>query len=243
MLEELRSRSEAGTGRGSPPDEDRLSHGCIQMKTDETEGQQRPDPSEETSGREDCVADLTSDIVSSICDVPCSSDAEAGLAGVEREAVTDPGSSARHEENRQNKPTVERSTVVEKGPRVDGLVRNEAKGAHRPDRESDDSGPARRPAASVDECARSDSHKKENKKEKDMQSRLIHSHTATAWQGSWPSPPVGAPRRERLISMEYCRNWLRSLGLRRSLLSHASTSHESGLQGLSTWLMVTSWLR
>jgi hypothetical protein len=127
------------------------------METDKTEGQERPDPSEETSGREDCVAELTSDIVSSICDEPCSSDAGAGLAGVEREAVTDPGSSALQEENCQNKPTVERSTVVEKGPCVEEPEDNEATGVHRPDRESDDSGPAKRPAGSVDESVRSDS--------------------------------------------------------------------------------------
>jgi hypothetical protein len=145
-------------GCGSPPDEDRMSHGCIQMDTDKTEGQERPDPGEETwccGGRE---ADLTSDIVSSICDEPCSSDAEAGLAGGEQEAVTELGSAARHEENCQNKPTAERPAVVEMGPCVEGPEGNEATSAHRPDRESDDSGSATRPAASVDEGARPDWH-------------------------------------------------------------------------------------
>ena len=139
-LEELRGRSEAETGRGSPPDEGRMSHGCARMDTDKTEGQESFDPGEETSGCEDCVTDLTSDVVSSICDEPCSSEAGAGLAGGEREAVTNQGSSARQKENCQNKPTAERSTVVEKGPRAQGLVGNKATGEHRPDRESTDRG-------------------------------------------------------------------------------------------------------
>jgi hypothetical protein len=162
MLEELRGRSEAEarTGCGSPPVEDGLSHGCMQLDSDKTEGQESFDPGEETPGRDDCVSDLTSDVVSSICDEPCSSEAGAGIAGGEREAVTELGSAARHEENRQNKPTAERSTVVQKGPRALALVGNEATDEHRTDRESDGSGSARRPAGSGDESARSDSHKK-----------------------------------------------------------------------------------
>jgi hypothetical protein len=169
-LEELRGRSEAGTGRGSPSDEGRMSHGCMQLDADESEGQESFEPGEETTGREDCVRDLTSDVVSSICDEPCSSEAGAGPAGGEREAdsnqgssarhqencqnkpteerstgdreaVTNQGSSVRHEENCQNKATVEPSTVVGEGPRALRLVESEATGEHGPDQESDDSGP------------------------------------------------------------------------------------------------------
>jgi hypothetical protein len=164
-LEELRDRSEAGTGRGeaetgrgSASVEDRMSHGCTRMYTDKTEGQESFYPGEETSGREDCVRDLTSDIASSICEQPCSSAAGAGPAGGEREVETNPESSARQEENCQNKPTAEGSTVVQKGPVAHGLVESKATDEHRPGRESDGSGSARRPAASADESARSDWH-------------------------------------------------------------------------------------
>jgi hypothetical protein len=154
-LEELRGRSEAATGRGSPPDEGRMSHGCIQLDAGKTEGQESFDPDEETSRRDDCVRDLTSDVVSSIGDEPCSSEAGAGREGGELEPATEQGSSAQHQENCQNKPTAEGSTVVQKGPVAHGLVESEATDEHRPDRESDDSWPAGRPAASGDESARS----------------------------------------------------------------------------------------
>jgi hypothetical protein len=146
------------------------------MDTDKTEAEEAFKPSEQTLRGEDSVRDLTADDVSFISEEPCSSTAGAGLAGGEPEAVTNRGSSARQKGNCQNKPTAERSTVVQNGPGAPGLIGNEATSEHRPDQESDDSGSARRPAASADEMARSDSYKEEE----DLQGRFIHSHIAAA---------------------------------------------------------------
>jgi hypothetical protein len=98
------------------------------MDTDKTEGQEPFDPREETSGRDECVSELISDVVAMICEEPCSTEAE-----------TSQGMSKRQKENCQNKPTAERSTVVENGRRAHGLVECKATGAHRPGRASDDS--------------------------------------------------------------------------------------------------------
>ena len=66
--------------------------------------------------------------------------------------------SIRHQENCQNKPTEGRSTVVGQGPRARKLVESHARSALRTYRESHDPASARRPAASQEENAHSDSH-------------------------------------------------------------------------------------
>jgi hypothetical protein len=67
--------------------------------------------------------------------------------------IMESASSARHRENCQNKPTAERSTVVEKEPRAQPEVENEATCAARPGWEPDDPRPARRAESSVDRSA------------------------------------------------------------------------------------------
>jgi hypothetical protein len=139
-IHELRERGEAVVGPESLPVEDWMSPACMRLATEEAERQQSFDPGQDTSDGDDCVRDFNSDVAFSICEKACSPQAGADPEDDgEREAMTSQGSSARQKENGQNKPTAERSTVVEKGPHVDALVGYEAIGEHRPDRESDDS--------------------------------------------------------------------------------------------------------
>ena len=133
MLEELR-------GHGSPADAEGMSHRCKPMDTDQTAGQERPYPGEETPGREDRVGNVTSEVIPS--------NAGAGIAGGEVEAVMAMGSAARHEEKVQIKPTAVKRTVVKKvkmEPCVLRSVGSKASMAPSPCWGSDQSGPFRRP--------------------------------------------------------------------------------------------------
>jgi hypothetical protein len=114
-IHELRERGEAVVGPESPPVEDWMSRACMRLAAAEAERQESFARAAEASGGEECVSDLAADVATSVCDEPSSS------AG-----VTSQGSSPRQKENVQNKPTEERSTVVSKGFRPEGLVENEA---------------------------------------------------------------------------------------------------------------------